>query len=116
MNKGLVAAAGIAGAAGIALAAAGAHVAGAERLATAGNIAMAQAPALLTLGLLGRFGGRFLAILGWVIAAGLLAFAGSLAFHDLTGNPSLAFIAPIGGTAMILGWLGLIVAALLAKR
>ncbi|PPE81041.1 DUF423 domain-containing protein [Kaistia algarum] len=116
MNRSLVAAAGLAGAIGVAFAAAGSHIPGAERMATAGSIAMAQAPALLTIGLLGRFGGRLLAIVGWVIAAGLLAFAGSLAFHDLTGSAALAFIAPIGGTVMILGWLGFVVAAVLAKR
>jgi uncharacterized membrane protein YgdD (TMEM256/DUF423 family) len=116
MNRSLVAAAGLAGAIGVALAAAGSHLPGTERIATAGLLAMAQAPALLTIGLLGRFGGRFLAIAGWVIAAGLLAFAGPLVFHDLTGSPALAFLAPIGGSAMILGWLGIAGAALVGKR
>lgn len=110
MNRALLLAAGLAGAAGVALAAAGAHIAGAERLAAAGQVAMAQAPALLALGLhQGR--GRLFDIAAALIALGLLVFAGTLAYHDLSGSAALAFAAPGGGTAMILGWLGIAVAA-----
>lgn len=116
MNRSLVVVAGIAGAAGVALAAAGSHMAGAERLATAGALAMAQAPALLALGLHGKEGGRLLTLCASVIAAGLVAFSGALTYHDLSGSPALAAIAPIGGTAMILGWLGIAFAALIKRR
>ena len=116
MDRILLLAAGLAGAAGVALAAAGAHIVGAERLATAGQIAMAQAPALLALGLYGRAASRTMLIAGLVIAAGLLVFAGALAFHDLSGSAALAFAAPWGGTTMILGWLALGVAAVIRRR
>ncbi|MBZ9936512.1 DUF423 domain-containing protein [Mesorhizobium sp. BR1-1-16] len=116
MDRALLAAAGLAGALGVALAAAGAHIAGAERLVTAGQMAMAQAPALLALGLYGAARGRMMTIAAALIALGLLVFAGALAFHDLSGSAALAFAAPWGGTAMILGWLGIIVAALVRKR
>lgn len=116
MNRSLVAVAGIVGAAGVALAAAGSHVAGAERLATAGALAMAQAPALLALGLHGRESGRLLAIGAFMIAAGVIVFSGALTYHDLSGSAALASVAPIGGTAMILGWLGIAVAALSKRR
>lgn len=116
MRRSLVAAGGIAGAVGVAFAAAGSHLPDAARLATAGQIAMAQAPALLAIGLLAPPGKRWLETAALVIAIGLVLFAGALAFHQATGNPALAFLAPIGGTAMILGWLGVAVAALLPKR
>lgn len=116
MNRSLVVVAGIAGAAGVALAAAGSHMPGAERLATAGALAMAQAPALLALGLHGKDSGRLLTLCAWVIAAGLVAFSGALTYHDLSGSPALAAIAPIGGTAMIIGWLGIAFAALVKRR
>ena len=121
MDRALLIAAGLAGALGVALAAAGAHIAGAERLATAGQMAMAQAPALLALGLYGKLlagkqRGRLLDLSAALIALGLLVFAGALAFHDLSGSAALAFAAPWGGTAMILGWLGIAVAAVIGRR
>ncbi|SHF11933.1 Uncharacterized membrane protein YgdD, TMEM256/DUF423 family [Kaistia soli DSM 19436] len=116
MDRALLLAAGLAGALGVALAAAGAHIAGADRLATAGQMAMAQAPALLALGLYGVARGRIMTVSAAAIALGLLVFAGALAFHDLTGSAALAFAAPWGGTAMILGWLGIGIAALAGKR
>jgi len=116
MDRALLVAAGFAGALGVALAAAGAHIAGAERLATAGQMAMAQAPALLALGLYRPARGRMMTIAAALIGLGLVVFAGALAFHDLSGSAALAFAAPWGGTAMILGWLDIIVAALVRKR
>jgi uncharacterized membrane protein YgdD (TMEM256/DUF423 family) len=116
MDRALLVAAGLAGALGVALAAAGAHIAGAERLATAGQMAMAQAPALLALGLYGAAHGRLMTIAAALIALGLFIFAGALAFHDLSGSAALAFAAPWGGTAMILGWLGVGAAAIIARR
>lgn len=116
MNRSLIAAAGLAGAVGVAFAAAGSHMPDAERLATAGQIAMAQAPALLAIGLVRPSPGRLISLAATGIAIGLLLFAGALAFHQATGSPALAFLAPIGGTAMILGWLGIGLAALLHRR
>ncbi len=116
LDRALLIAAGLAGALGVALAAAGAHIAGAERLATAGQMALAQAPALLALGLYGKARGRVMTASAGLIAIGLLVFAGALAFHDLSGSAALAFVAPWGGTAMIIGWLGIVAAAIVSRR
>lgn len=110
MNRTLIVAAAIAGALGVALSAAGAHMPNAERLATAGTMAMAQAPALLAIGLYVA-GNRILTLAGAVIGLGLLLFSGALALHGLTGNAIFAPAAPIGGTLLILGWLGVAGAA-----
>ncbi|MCX5495263.1 DUF423 domain-containing protein [Kaistia dalseonensis] len=116
MDRSLIAVAGIAGAIGVALAAAGAHLPDGGRLAIAGSMAMAQAPALLALGFYWPSNGRLLGLSAWVIALGLLGFAGALIFHSLSGSAALSFIAPIGGTTMIIGWIGVTVAALVTKR
>lgn len=115
-QRALLVVAGLAGMLGVAMAAAGAHVPGGERLGTAGNMAMAQAPALLALGFFVPATALLMSISAWAIAIGLVLFAGALAFHTLTGSPTLAFLAPIGGTTMMLGWLGIAIAALVQKR
>lgn len=115
-QRSLLIVAGLAGMVGVALAAAGAHVPGGERLATAGNMAMAQAPALLAIGFFVPTSALWMTISGWAIALGLFGFSGSLAFHTLTGSAALSFIAPIGGTTMMLGWLGIAFSAFLAKK
>lgn len=116
MNRGLTIAAGIAGALGVALAAAGAHVPDGGRLGTAGSMAMAQAPALLALGLFLPGGNLLLKISSWVIAAGLFLFAGELALHTLAGIAALGMLAPVGGSAMIFGWIGIAVAAAILRK
>lgn len=49
---------------------------------------------------------------GWSFAAGILVFSGSLYLIVLTGMRSLGAITPIGGVAMMVGWICCIVAAL----
>ncbi|WP_026304438.1 DUF423 domain-containing protein [Kaistia granuli] len=115
-QRALLVVAGLAGMLGVAMAAAGAHVPGGERLATAGNMAMAQAPALLALGFFVPASALLMTISAWAIALGLIGFAGALAFHTLTGSPALASIAPIGGTTMMIGWLGVAISALIQKK
>lgn len=44
---------------------------------------------------------------GWWIAGGAVVFSGSLYLLVLTDTPWLGAVAPIGGAAMIGGWLGL---------
>ena len=41
---------------------------------------------------------------GWLMAAGILLFSGSLYALALSGQKWLGAVAPIGGTAFILGW------------
>lgn len=41
---------------------------------------------------------------GWLMAAGILLFSGSLYVLALTGQKWLGAVAPLGGTAFILAW------------
>lgn len=50
-----------------------------------------------------------LAAWGWLV--GMLLFAGSLYLMAVTANTGLAFITPLGGLALLLGWLSLFVGA-----
>jgi uncharacterized membrane protein YgdD (TMEM256/DUF423 family) len=49
---------------------------------------------------------------GWLIMVGIIFFSGSLYVLSNTGIKSLGAIAPIGGTAFLIGWLLLAVAAI----
>lgn len=54
-----------------------------------------------------------LAAFGWLL--GMLLFCGSLYLMAITGNTKLAFITPIGGAALLTGWLGLAVGAMKSR-
>jgi uncharacterized membrane protein YgdD (TMEM256/DUF423 family) len=49
---------------------------------------------------------------GWAFTAGILLFSGSLFLLSLTGTRWLGAVAPIGGTAFLVGWALLAWAAL----
>lgn len=55
---------------------------------------------------------------GWLVALGLILFAGDLVLRDLTGHRLFPMAAPLGGTLMIGGWLMTALSAFLpaAKR
>lgn len=113
MSRLLLALAGLFGAAGVAAAAAGSH--GAEtNLSTAGMFLLLHAAALVGIA---RHDRNPLATgAGLVLALGVVLFAGDLAMRARAGVPLFPFAAPIGGIAMILGWLGLAASALRAPR
>lgn len=115
--RALTALAGLAGAAGVALSAAAAH-AGGPNLATAAQMLLVHAPAFLGLAAVAsRLGRPAVAVAaGLAIAAGLLLFSGTLASTALGGPRPFPMAAPTGGTLMILGWLGVVVSALLPAR
>lgn len=48
---------------------------------------------------------------GWLIAAGIVLFSGSLYLLCLSGVRAFGMIAPFGGLAFIIGWLLLFLAA-----
>ncbi|MEQ9143829.1 MAG: DUF423 domain-containing protein [Parvibaculaceae bacterium] len=48
---------------------------------------------------------------GWAFTAGILLFSGSLYFLGLTGSRALVLVTPVGGTAFLIGWLCLALAA-----
>jgi uncharacterized membrane protein YgdD (TMEM256/DUF423 family) len=99
--------AGLAGAAGVGLSAAAAHKVDSPALATAATILILHAAAAV-----GIFAVAMQSVRPklWLAAAVLMLlaaslFAGEIAFHTFTGNASFQFLAPIGGSGMILSWL-----------
>lgn len=103
----------VAGALGVALSAAAAHSGGAH-MATVANFMLFHAPALLALSLVPR--GTLLTLGGWVLVAGLLFFNGDLLARDLLGDRLFPFAAPLGGTAMILGWIVVAISGLMSRK
>jgi uncharacterized membrane protein YgdD (TMEM256/DUF423 family) len=76
---------------------------------TAAKYQMYHAPALLAVGLLALSGqrGRALNLAGWLFLVGVLIFSGTLYALAFTGIPWLGAITPIGGLALIAGWVAL---------
>ncbi|MET4173978.1 uncharacterized membrane protein YgdD (TMEM256/DUF423 family) [Bradyrhizobium sp. LA6.1] len=115
----LIGLAGLMGAAGVALAAASAHGADASRLASASAMLLFHATAILAgVALLARgllHGGiGLVAAFGFVIGAAL--FAGDLTLRQYAGHSLFPYAAPTGGTVMILSWVAVTLAAVVAKR
>jgi uncharacterized membrane protein YgdD (TMEM256/DUF423 family) len=76
---------------------------------TAAQYHMYCALALLAVGLLAATGrtGTSLQLAGWLFLIGSLVFSGSLYLLSVTGLKWLGAITPIGGVAMLAGWLAL---------
>ncbi len=73
---------------------------------------LVHAVALLVVGVLAsRKEVGDLSVVGWSFSVGMLVFTGSLWVLALTGQRWLGAITPIGGTALIIGWLALAMAA-----
>ena len=63
---------------------------------------------LLCIGLLTRsHTSSWLAASGWLLTSGILLFSGSLYLMALTGTRALGIITPVGGIALLAGWLAL---------
>lgn len=109
--------AGLIGAAGVVLAAASAHVAPSPLLTTASDFLLIHAVAVLALAALAfvvpRRGGWFLCGAALFLLGSLL-FCGDLSFRALLAVRLFPMAAPIGGTALILGWAFVAVAAVAA--
>ena len=69
-----------------------------------------HALALLTVGLAGP--GSWFKAAGWLFFAGVLLFSGSL--YALAFGAPVGMVTPLGGVALILGWLAFAVGALRA--
>lgn len=109
----LIFAAGLCGAAGVALSAVAAH-GGAANTATAATFLVVHAPVFLVIGMT-----VFNAIMRWaavVLLLGLALFAGDMVTRDFADERLFAMAAPTGGGLMILGWLGIALAALFPRR
>ena len=115
----LLALAGLMGAAGVVLAAASAHGADASRLLSASSMLLFHATAILAcVALLARGllhdGIGLVATSGFAIGAAL--FAGDLTLRQYAGHGLFPYAAPTGGTLMIVSWLVVSLAAVVAKR
>ncbi len=79
---------------------------------TAVQYQMYHALALMAVGLLSLAGrsDRALSVAGWGFLVGTALFSGSLYILSLTGDKRLGMVAPIGGVALLIGWLALAVA------
>lgn len=78
---------------------------------TAAQYHMYMALAILVVGLLQATGrsGTALSFAGWAFLIGSLIFSGSLYALSVTGMRWLGAITPIGGTAILIGWIALAV-------
>jgi uncharacterized membrane protein YgdD (TMEM256/DUF423 family) len=109
--------AGMMGAAGVVLAAAGAHVTAGSGLDSAAymllfhSAAVLGGAALLQQGQLWRPLG-LIALIGLVLGGFL--FSGDIALRTFTGHRLFPMAAPTGGTILIVAWLALAVAAIIA--
>ena len=109
----LILAAGVCGAAGVALSAVAAH-GGSPNTASAATLLVVHAPALLVVGLI-----FFNAVMRWaavILLVGLALFAGDMVSRDIHDTRLFAMAAPAGGGLMIVGWLGVALAALFPRR
>ncbi len=119
VDRAFVALACLAGLLGVALSAAAAHIPGADSLKTAAQFLLFHAPAILALI---AFGAAGLARTGLVrVAAGLLIlglilFCGDLAVRTWLQHALFPMAAPIGGFALMGGWLVGMLGALVPVR
>ncbi len=119
MGRTMLTAGALAGFVAVALGAFGAH--GLEGRLPAAHLAWwdkavdyhaLHALALLAVGLLAlRAPSRAAAAAGWAFAVGILLFSGSLYLLALTGTRWLGAVTPFGGTAFLIGWGALALAA-----
>ena len=106
-------ASGVLGAAGVALAAAAAHLAAAgsgSNLELAAQFLLIHALALLGIAAVTRGHEKWLRVGGALFVLGSICFSGGLCLIALIG-PGAGPMVPVGGTALILGWIVLAVSA-----
>jgi uncharacterized membrane protein YgdD (TMEM256/DUF423 family) len=119
MERRFLAIGAVLGAVGVTAGAFGAHglksMVGADDLAlfeTGVRYHLVHALAVVLVGLVARrIPGRLVGAAGWLLVAGVAIFSGTLYVMALGGPRWLGAITPIGGTALIVGWALLAVAA-----
>lgn len=118
IERAVVAAGALCGIAGVGLSAAAAHVTGSGSLDISARFLLVHAPALLALAALLRVGlvhRPIAAIAGAALLVGLVLFSGDLAVRALYGVAPIPMAAPVGGVLLILGWLLLAAASVVAR-
>ena len=78
---------------------------------TAARYQMYHAFALFVSASLTERGWSLAPLAGWFFVAGTLLFSGSLYLVALTGNGRFGMITPLGGLALLAGWLCLVICA-----
>lgn len=119
MDRALIVLGGLSGALGVALSAMAAHLTGGGNLETAARFLLLHAPALIGIGALSGAGlvPRGLArSAGGLMALGLVFFCGDLAVRAIWAIAPFRLAAPIGGVALILAWLAVVLAGLWPRR
>ncbi|MBS0234550.1 MAG: DUF423 domain-containing protein [Proteobacteria bacterium] len=98
--------AGIAGAAGVGLSAAAAHKVDSPALSVAATILTLHAAAAVAIFAVAVRSAhpRLWSAAGLLMLFAASLFAGEIAFHTFTDNATFQFLAPIGGSGMILSW------------
>ena len=107
--------AGLLGAAGVAAAAGATHSGDQTLLGPLALVALTHAPALLALAAL-QPSFRLMRAATVIIALAAILFSADLATRHLAGHALFPMAAPIGGSALILGWLILALGAALGRR
>ena len=89
-----------------------------ELAATSARYGLIHAAALLGVAVLWERndGGFCLGLSAWLFVAGLVLFCGSLDLLAFAASARVAVITPWGGTALIAGWVALLMAALVPRR
>jgi uncharacterized membrane protein YgdD (TMEM256/DUF423 family) len=105
---------GLVGALGIVTAAAASHGQDARLLGAASSICLAHGPVLVALGLFG-LRTRVLTAAAVLLVLGTVVFAGDLLARQLMGGALFPLAAPLGGLAMIGGWVALAIAGIITK-
>jgi len=105
MQRVLLGLAGLLGALGVATAASASHATESRNIAAIASICLAHGPALLAVGLAGKT--RAFQIAGLILAAGTVLFVADLGVREWLGRGLFPGAAPLGGGAMMAGWLAL---------
>ncbi len=106
---------GASGAAGVALSAVAAHSTAGALIDTAARMLLVHAAAFVALGLAARIQcGRLLVPAMILLSAGLGLFCGDLVARAFIGSKLFTMAAPVGGSMLILGWVAVMLAGLVA--
>ena len=119
VTRAFLALAALSGLLGVALSARASHGGDGPQLAIAAQFLLMHAPVILGLAIarhVGLIPLRLGLVGAIVLATGLALFTGDLTMRAIAGRPLFPFAAPFGGALLMLGWLGLLVSALLPAR
>lgn len=105
---------GVFGAIGVIAAAGASHGTESRNLAAVASIALAHGPAMVALGLAAR--GRLFVTAAILLGVGTALFVADLGWREWQGAALFTGAAPIGGGAMIVGWIAVIIAGLIHRR